>query len=555
MWARKPHEVVLVVYTFWALVLLLWPIWSVLNLAKVVGPPARWSLVADPYYLAFAPYSAPRWVDSWDYLGFFAATLGASVLLAVLAVWRMRPVARRGTDEGRNGPRLGWVSRLTRRLPGPALDGNPVLWREWRQSRPSRWTMIVIVLVGGSTGVACAVGAVTALTQGIDERPGTPPVGLIVGTGGAILQLIFGLLVLSAAAPTSMAEERQRGSLDLLAATMLSTPTIVLGKWLGTLRQVALLAIAPGLLGLALALAVKFPRTLPPGLPARYYEELSDGVLLFGAGLLVATILVHGALIASAGLALAVWIARQSRAIALSVGFAVVVGAGWPILVRSMGPEAGVGPACMSPVAAAINLLDVVVAHRRDWSDVLWWITFWDIECLALALGLLWLTVRTFDGRFDRVPDRLGLAPVLADVVVVLAGLIGIGGLVGAITAWIHGTRYDMPAVYNGVSACILMVAVGFVLLAALAASSMSPAGTSPAMAQGSAAAISGRKSFAIRWWEAFRLVLLLAIGPALVALALATAADDLPGRAESEAAFRGRLGHDRDGSPGVILT
>ena len=81
-----------------------------------------------------------------------------------------------------------------------------------------------------------------------------------------------------------------------------------------------------------------------------------------------------------------------------------------------------------------------------------------------------------------------------------------------------------MPVVDIGVSACILAVAVGFVLLAALAASSMSPAATPPAMAPVSAAAISDRKSFAIRWWEAFRLVLLLAIGPALVALALATA-------------------------------
>ena len=43
-------------------------------------------------------------------------------------------------------------------------------------------------------------------------------------------------------------------------------------------------------------------------------------------------------------------------------------------------------------------------------------------------------------------------------------------------------------------------------------------------MAPVAAAAISDRRSFAIRWWEAFRLVLLLAIGPALVALALATA-------------------------------
>jgi hypothetical protein len=44
------------------------------------------------------------------------------------------------------------------------------------------------------------------------------------------------------------------------------------------------------------------------------------------------------------------------------------------------------------------------------------------------------------------------------------------------------------------------------------------------AMAPVCAAAISDRKSFAIRWWESFRLVLLLAIGPAVVALALATA-------------------------------
>ena len=331
--------------------------------------------------------------------------------------------------------------------------------------------------------------------------------------------------MLSAAAPTSMAEERQRGSLDLLAATTLSTPTIVLGKWLATLRQVSLLAVGPGLLGLALVLAVKPPQTIPLGTPARYYEELSDGALVFGACLLVATILAHGALIASVGLALAVWIARQSRAIALCVGLAVIVSAGWPIVVGAVRlGRAGVGLMCLSPVVAVVQLMGVVIERRRRGSDVLWWITFWDVECLALALGLLWLTVRTFDGRFDRVPDRPGRAPVLADVVMVLAGLIGIGSLIGGIAAWVQGTSNFMPVVNMGVSACIIAVAAGFVLLAALAASSMSPAATSPAMAPVCAAAISDRKSFAIRWWAAFRLVLLLAIGPALLALALATA-------------------------------
>ena len=53
---------------------------------------------------------------------------------------------------------------------------------------------------------------------------------MIAGIFGYMLQVIFGLLMLSAVAPMSMSEERQRGSLDVLAATPLSTRTIVLGN-------------------------------------------------------------------------------------------------------------------------------------------------------------------------------------------------------------------------------------------------------------------------------------------------------------------------------------
>ena len=38
VWARKPPEVVLVVYTFWAIVLLLWPIWYGLTLREARRP-------------------------------------------------------------------------------------------------------------------------------------------------------------------------------------------------------------------------------------------------------------------------------------------------------------------------------------------------------------------------------------------------------------------------------------------------------------------------------------------------------------------------------------
>ncbi len=59
VWARKAHEGVLVVYTVWMLALLLWPLWLALSRGGYVRPPDQWSLVANPYYLALAPYQRP----------------------------------------------------------------------------------------------------------------------------------------------------------------------------------------------------------------------------------------------------------------------------------------------------------------------------------------------------------------------------------------------------------------------------------------------------------------------------------------------------------------
>ena len=87
----------------------------------------------------------------------------------------------------------------------------------------------------------------------------------------------------------------------------------------------------------------------------------------------------------------------------------MIVGAGWPILVLNMRwGLVRAGEAHLSPVVAVLTLIEVLIERRRFGDYAFWWITFWDIECLALALGLLWLTVRTFDRQFDRVPDRPG---------------------------------------------------------------------------------------------------------------------------------------------------
>ncbi len=199
--------------------------------------------------------------------------------------------------------------------------------------------------------------------------------------------------------------------------------------------------------------------------------------------------------------------------------------AGWPILVTVIAPGAPRQPlASLSPFMAIFDLTDLLAMRLRNSVPRFWWICFWEIECLVLALGLLWLTVRSFDACCGRIPERPRRAPIPSDVAVVLAGLIGAGGLFGAIELWARGAGGFRPAMDHGIVASVFLIWIGYLLLSAQAAASLSGGATAAAVAPDPAAAIPGRRLFARRWWEAYRSVLLLAIGPALLALALATA-------------------------------
>src|SRR4051794_12968212 len=67
------------------------------------------------------------------------------------------------------------------------------------------------------------------------------------------LQVGAGLLLLGVSAASSLAEERQRGSLDVLMATPLPTRAIVWGKWRGAFRAVPPLLLLPLVVTAALA--------------------------------------------------------------------------------------------------------------------------------------------------------------------------------------------------------------------------------------------------------------------------------------------------------------
>jgi ABC-type transport system involved in multi-copper enzyme maturation permease subunit len=573
VWARKAHEVVLVVYFVWGVLLLAWPIWYALSLARLVWGPDHWLLVANPFYLAFAPYTAPRQIGFEDYLGFFGAAIAVSVAAVLLAVWRMRPVASRSDSKARKSNRFGLLGRLSRALPGPALDGNPVLWREWRRLRPSPWMVALTMSVWGTTTVACVAGAYWIRRHGV--APGAGPIAaVIIGVGASLILTLFGLLMLSVVAPTSMSEERQRGSLDVLVATPLSTPAILLAKWWGTFRLVPFLAIGPGLLALALATARVNARTARGIMP--FVKNLNLGVRLTAAFFLVATILIYGAALGSLGVALATWIKRQSRAMATSVCIFVLIAVAWPVLMIGPGRNAA-GLAELSPIYSAAALGEDLTMRTDHIATTLWWVGVWDATIAAAAIGLCWLAARTFDEAFGRIPERPRTSHWMADVVLAVAGMTTAFCLVRAVAIWAQGVqphRFGSPD--NGTMHFIYIIIelIGLIVLSVLATLSTpherrrnnnlvdDRARVAPGLlarggatfapqlsgssdgawpledAPGSAKAPSAAKIVMSRWWCVFRLALLLAVAPGLVVLALATARDFWPEVAVEDTTF-----------------
>jgi ABC-2 family transporter protein len=145
----------------------------------------------------------------------------------------------------------------------------------------------------------------------------------------------FGLLLLSATAPTTLTEERERGSLDVLMSTPLATHNIVLGKWWATYRRTLPMLVLPGLAGLFVAgTCLDYPSWAPAQMiqmakPITIVDRVRAGILP------TALFLVHSAGVTSFGLALAIWFNRTGRAVAISLAAFVVMSIGWIVAVEA----------------------------------------------------------------------------------------------------------------------------------------------------------------------------------------------------------------------------
>jgi ABC-type transport system involved in multi-copper enzyme maturation permease subunit len=417
VWATRTHDVLMAVYVLEGLYLLALPIWWALSRAGGVARPPDWIHKANPFVIVFAPYNQPGFVNSSDYAIFVAVIVGISSVLAIASIARIRSVvlsegSRAKSSRRRFLTRPGRVSWL---WAGPTLDGNPVLWREWRYNRPSRLARWLGTLLFCASWGLFGWGAYSLATNGAS-------LGSDALTFGVCFQVLFGFLMLSASAPTVLAEERMRGSLDVLLSTPLSTTSIVLAKWWGVFRRVLVLAILP-LLAVVLHAAVA-PDVVPIAGGGRFAIApipLNRWDRIFAPSLCVFDFLASGALIVSLGLALATWVRRLGRAVALSVVLYFLAGIGF-IALTELAYEL-VRPAAptdwlirnrwfmtvltsFSPVAGPINAMEPLTNYAWEPRHYLWrgFAVVALIKTMFAGL-LLVLTIKTFDHRLGRTRE------------------------------------------------------------------------------------------------------------------------------------------------------
>jgi ABC-type transport system involved in multi-copper enzyme maturation permease subunit len=382
LWAGKPHEALSATYVVWAVWLLALLAWD----ATLGGPLPEFLVWSNPFSLIFSTAGNSIGRLPGQFL-FCAACLAGTAALAAISTRMLRHVTLR--REGRPArrrvatrhPAPGWLRWIGQG--SPALDDDPILWREWHRKRPSPFTRAIwwtYALIG-----------ILFTVVGPFSRRLTP--------GVAAFQVSIGLLLACVGAATCLAEERAQGGLDVVLATPLDSRKIVLGKWRGAFRIVPRLAILPGLLVFATGVLHGGPGS---------GTSFVDALII--AALVVLLTLVYGAVVTGLGLVIAIFQPRQGWAVALTVASYLGVTVAYPAI---MIPLLRVGPAeslpyWPSPFLAI--LFTAVEAENPRLSSPL------DLSPLGVcgfvamvalvAFVLLRVALASFDRRLGRVVDR-----------------------------------------------------------------------------------------------------------------------------------------------------
>ena len=429
IFVRKPHQALVPTYALlgaWSAAILFWNTFSARGTRPALADLEGFVALANPYLAVVATYTPDdplRWSQP---LAFLVGTFSLSVLLVSLSITWLRKVVIRQENRPKKAKRADAPLRILEYLPGPPLDGNAVLWREWHRRKPGMWAgrawTLYAVLSLAATGVM-----IFLYYTGSNDRE-------VIALASRVntAEVVVGLILLTISSTTALAEERDRGSLDIILTTPLETATILRGKWLGSFAMVPRLAILPIWMTAGMALITG--------------DWLAPLVM-------VGLILAYSAVIVSLGLALATWIPRVGRAIACGLLVVILLNGAlflaYSLFYRRAGLGQGgylayqnddqfwLGGMMRSPDWLLLGSPLYGVSETTRWAGTLPWLVvddspfyfygktpghgaagLWIAALAGLAASLLFATIATFDRCLGRMTthQRLDAPPRSAPV-------------------------------------------------------------------------------------------------------------------------------------------
>jgi hypothetical protein len=261
LWREKTYQSLAIT----ALVLVLWFVGWELVAAGAFGERwfgvsvDTWAAVMSPWRAILASTRPSFAQETTGLMGFgsttlfLAAAVGAAVLLNAIAVamvrrWNPSQAAMPATAEERPDPvvGMGQASGANIHSAGgkvrPVWD-NPILWREVRT-----WAYGKKILLIRLAYWAVFLVSVAVLVTSARSTPTAAGGQLLSAAQPLIALLVVSLILLNAAAVTSLTNERDAKALDLLLVTDLSPKEIVFGKLGGAFFNAKEMVLFPLLL-------------------------------------------------------------------------------------------------------------------------------------------------------------------------------------------------------------------------------------------------------------------------------------------------------------------
>ena len=396
LWSGRLFPTILGVYSLW----LCWLLGTFKQISPGVFP--AWASVANPVVLLLPVSSRIGTTAPVDAAGFAAGALVFTIVLLEIAAatFRRSVLAREQSRSGKLTRKLSalWqaFSRRPAAIGAPALDWNPILWRDWRHARGALGvqTFWFLYVIGATVTNVSSAGAYSV---GAGAHP--------VLAAAAGYELGIGVLALAIQASLGWSEEKSAGRAGavLLLSTPLSAATITNGKWLSVFRFIAPVAAFPVIsslivLGNSLSSAdLKTPTlSLFRAIP----------VVVF----VLAQCLLYGAAFVSLGVLLATRCAKPSHAVFWAVGIYFAVAMFMPTLAEEFflhnNRTLAEGLGMASPIAAPI----VVIMTRFPGTyfgppEVVFpFAAMWLVVVAAAAWGCYQWTIQQFDRWMGRIP-------------------------------------------------------------------------------------------------------------------------------------------------------